>query len=111
MYLGVWIMHMRLNKHSLLTKAVTLILVPLPTIFMIGLSRAYNGAHSYNQLVSGFVQGLLIFYLFFYATYDVLLQKLIQIKKGSVLDILLNWVTLMFTTMLGIYFGVYYTND
>mmetsp|Transcript_102455 Transcript_102455/g.141670 ORF Transcript_102455/g.141670 Transcript_102455/m.141670 type:complete len:138 (+) Transcript_102455:320-733(+) len=108
LFLGVWILQCRKHKYGFLARSVTFILVIVP-VMLVAASRAYNGAHSYNQLISGFIQGVLCFYLFYFAIYDALLDHLTQIKKNG--SIIFNRVFMTINLLLAIYFGVYFYND
>lgn len=67
-------------------------------ILVIGASRIYNGVHTYNQVIQGYVWGIVTYLTFCHICYDYICRFLENTKRKTVSELIFNpLITLFFT--------------
>lgn len=95
------------NKKQKLIHILLLLNTVFIVVYLIGFSRVFKGVHSYNQIIGGFVEGLLVSLLPSFVFYQDLFRFYISLKKRSVFSIIFNWVTVSFLILLLITYYVH----
>lgn len=68
--------------------------------FLLGFSRVFKGVHTYNQVVSGFVQGLLLAAIQMNVFYEFHFYFFASIKRRSAFQLIFNRYTISFGLLL-----------
>jgi len=62
-------------------------------VWIVGFSRVFLGAHTYNQVASGIVQGTILALISSFCIYEELFKFYLSIKNRSVPELLINRLT------------------
>mmetsp|Transcript_64425 Transcript_64425/g.89138 ORF Transcript_64425/g.89138 Transcript_64425/m.89138 type:complete len:144 (+) Transcript_64425:334-765(+) len=105
----LWIFLNRDQKYSNFTRYVALVFVMIPLYVLTISSRLYLGLHSYDQLTFGFLQGVILCYLFTSEDspiYKYLFEFYNRIEKFMIDEVVINPVIFIasFSLMLGNFF-------
>lgn len=88
---------------------VLLVLIPLNFIFLfvalIGFSRVFKGVHSYNQVLSGFMQGAILAMLQCFVFYEDYFIFYLRIRNMKTYQLFFNRFTGIFTIIVCV--GIY----
>ena len=52
-------------------------------IFILGFSRVFKGVHTYNQVLNGFVQGIILSAIFVFVLYEDIFKFYVSLKHRS----------------------------
>ena len=87
---------------------LTIMNLLLVAIYFIGFSRVFKGVHSYNQIISGLIQGVLIAMLPSFILYQDLFQFYLTLKHRPLLSVLINRYTFIFIVLIGLSFHIHW---
>jgi len=77
-------------------------------IYFIGFSRVFKGVHSYNQIISGHIQGVLISLLPSFILYKDLFKFYLTLKHRPLVSVLINRYTFIFIVLIGLSFHIHW---
>lgn len=80
----------------------------LCVVYFIGFSRVFKGVHSYNQIISGLIQGVLVSMLPSFILYQDLFKFYLTLKHRPLLSVLINRYTFIFVVLIGLSFHIHW---
>ena len=81
---------LRYKKATKVQRMLTYNFLVLPALLYTGFSRIYDGMHSFDQVLSGLLQGIIIAYLFVEVLDDYLIKLYKRAVNMSVFEILFS---------------------
>lgn len=85
-----WVMLMKGTKASSCTRFFTFTFILLPLLLYIPMSRVFVGNHGYDQVTIGFIQGVLLVYLFGYILDRDIIAWFHNLDKYTLVDVLIH---------------------
>ena len=80
----------------------------LVAIYVVGFSRVFKGVHSYNQIITGMVLGVLFSFLPSFILYQDLFKFYLTLKHRPLLSILINRYTFIFVVLTGLSINIHW---
>lgn len=68
-------------------------------IYMIGFSRVFKGVHTYNQIVSGAMFGIILAMMQCFVFYDNFFIFYVSIRKRNLMQLVFNQFTIVFVVL------------
>ena len=80
----------------------------LVAIYVVGFSRVFKGVHSYNQIITGMVLGVLFSFLPSFILYQDLFKFYLTLKHRPLVSILINRYTFIFVVLTGLSINIHW---
>ena len=111
---GYLMMKHYIHKNNIKANVLT-ILAPLNVIFLlvslIGFSRVFKGVHSYNQVLSGFMQGAILAMLQCFVFYEDYFMFYMRIRTMKTHQLIFNKFTIIYGLLVAIGTAIHFNTQ